>query len=146
MQLRDGTEADVPSICALLKAEDLPTSDLSISAPQFLVACDASERIVAVGGLQWFGNTALLRSVVVAPSARGAGLGQRVVTALESAAREGRARELVLLTLTAKTFFEQQGYRIIDRRSVPEDVQASEEFRSLCPASAICMVKKLTAP
>jgi amino-acid N-acetyltransferase len=50
------------------------------------------------------------------------------------------------LTLTAKTFFEQQGYRIIDRRSVPEDVQASEEFRSLCPASAICMVKKLTAP
>jgi amino-acid N-acetyltransferase len=93
--------------------------------------------------LQWFGKTALLRSVVVAPSARGKGLGQRVVQALEGAAREGNAALLVLLTLTAESFFERQGFRVIDRRSVPDDVQSSEEFRSLCPASAICMAKKL---
>jgi amino-acid N-acetyltransferase len=93
--------------------------------------------------LQWFGKTALLRSVVVAPSARGKGLGQKVVQALEGAAREGNAAQLVLLTLTAKSFFERQGFRVIDRGSVPDDVQASEEFRSLCPGSAICMAKKL---
>ena len=141
MRLRAGTEEDLPRIRALLEAEDLPISDLATSAPQFLVACDGSHQVIAAGGLQWFGKTALLRSVVVAPLARGAGVGRRVLLALESAARDGNAAQLVLLTLTAKTFFERQGYRIVDRRSVPEDVQASAEFKSLCPASAICMAK-----
>ena len=143
MRLRVGTEGDAAQIRALLESEDLPVTDLWTSAPQFLVACDVSDQIVAAGGLQWFGKTALLRSVVVAPSARGKGLGQRVVQALEGAAREGNAAQLVLLTLTAESFFERQGFRVIDRRSVPDDVQSSEEFRSLCPASAICMAKKL---
>ena len=48
-----------------------------------------------VGGLQWFGKTTLLRSVVVAPSARGTGLGQRIIRALEGAAREGNAGQLL---------------------------------------------------
>ena len=72
-----------------------------------------------------------------------AGIGQRLVKALEGEARAGEAAQLVLLTLTAESFFERQGYRVIDRRSVPEDVQASAEFKSLCPASAICMAKAL---
>ena len=55
----------------------------------------------------------------------------------------GRGRALVLLTLTAVSFFERQGYRVIDRRSVPDDVQATAEFKSLCPASAICMAKAI---
>ena len=145
MRLRAGNEADATRIRALLEAEDLPTRDLSTSTPQFLVVSDERDEAFAVGGLQWFGKTALLRSVVVAPFARGTGLGQKVVHALEDAARDGRADQLVLLTLTAQSFFERQGYRVIDRGSVPDDVQASEEFRSLCPASAICMAKKLVS-
>jgi amino-acid N-acetyltransferase len=143
MRLRAGTESDVKRIRALREAQDLPTSDLSNSAPQFLVVCDESDQIIGVGGLQWFGKTALLRSVVVAPNARGRGLGQSLVQALERAARDGKAAQLVLLTLTAESFFEREGYRVIDRSSVPGDVQASEEFKSLCPASAICMAKAL---
>jgi hypothetical protein len=49
----------------------------------------------------------------------------------------------VLLTQTAKRFFEHQGYRVIDRGEAPKDVQGSEEFRVLCPASATCMAKTL---
>ena len=66
-----------------------------------------------------------------------------IVQALEGAAREGAGGRLVLLTLTAKSFFERKGYRVVDRGSVPDDVQASEEFQFLCPASAICMAKTL---
>ena len=145
MRLRVGTERDLSQIRALLESEDLPVSDLSTSVPQFLVACDVSDQIVAAGGLQWFGRTALLRSVVVAPFVRGKGLGQMVVQALEGTARDGKAGQLVLLTLTAQSFFERQGYRVIDRRSAPDEVQASEEFQSLCPASAICMAKTLAS-
>jgi len=52
----------------------------------------------------------------------------------------------VLLTQAARRFFERQGYRAIERQSVPQAVQASEEFRSLCPTSATCMAKTLIRP
>ncbi|MGO9802949.1 MAG: arsenic resistance N-acetyltransferase ArsN2 [Steroidobacteraceae bacterium] len=143
MQLRAGTAGDVSSIRALLEMGKLPTSDLSRSAPQFVVACDSGNRIVAAGALQALGDSALLRSIVVTPELRGTGLGQRVVRELERVARAAQVKQLALLTLTAKRFFERQGYRVIPRQDVPEALQVTEEFQSLCPASAICMVKSL---
>ena len=144
MQLRAGTAADLSGIRALLETGDLPTRDLLTSAPQFIVACDGDDRVVAAGGLQSFGESALLRSVVVARELRGAGLGQRVVRELERIARAAQVKRLALLTLTATRFFERQGYRVISRHDVPEAVQGTEEFQSLCPASAVCMAKSLT--
>lgn len=143
MQLRAGTARDVPGIRALLETGDLPTSDLLTSSPRFIVACDGEGKIVAAGGLQAFGDSALLRSVVVAPGLRGTGLGQRVVHELERMARAAQVKQLALLTLTAKRFFEGQGYRVISRQDIPEALQGTEEFQSLCPASAVCMVKSL---
>jgi hypothetical protein len=32
---------------------------------------------------------------------------------------------------------------VIERSSAPQNMQASEEFRLLCPSSAICMAKTL---
>ena len=142
-QLRAGTERDAASIRALLKDAGLPTDDLLSSNPQFVVACE-DDRVIATGALQSFGFSALLRSVAVAPDLRGAGLGRTIVRDLERAARAGRIEQLFLLTQTARRFFEQQGYRVTDRQSVPQDVQGSAEFRSLCPESAICMAKDLT--
>ncbi|MGP8035569.1 MAG: arsenic resistance N-acetyltransferase ArsN2 [Steroidobacteraceae bacterium] len=143
MQLRAGTAQDASSIRALLETGDLPTSDLARSSPQFVVACDNTNRIVAAGALQALGDSALLRSVVVTPALRGTGLGQRVVQELERMARATQVKQLALLTLTAKRFFERQGYRVISRQDVPEALQGTEEFQSLCPASATCMVKSL---
>jgi N-acetylglutamate synthase-like GNAT family acetyltransferase len=51
--------------------------------------------------------------------------------------------QLILLTETATEFFAHQGYRVIERSSAPQDVQGSDEFRSLCPSSATCMTKDL---
>ncbi len=98
---------------------------------------------MGAGALETFGSAALLRSVIVTEELRGSGLGHRIVRGLERMAGDARVRELVLLTLTAERFFEHQGYRVIDRGEVPHAVQGSEEFRQLCPASAICMAKAL---
>lgn len=65
---------------------------------------------------------------------------------LERIARAAGITQLVLLTETAKQFFEHQGYSVLDRSDVPRDLQESEEFRSLCPASATCMAKTLASP
>ena len=140
--LRPGLKEDEPSIRTLLECEGLPTSDLLTAQPAFLVACE-NGRIIGVGALQQYGATALLRSLAVAPHRRGMGLGRVLIDALEQRAAESGVTELVLLTETARRFFEHQGYRVIERQSVAAAVQASEEFRSLCPASAACMAKTL---
>ena len=46
-------------------------------------------------------------------------------------------------TKTAAEFFARQGYQVIERSAAPQDMQGSEEFRSLCPSSATCMAKNL---
>jgi N-acetylglutamate synthase-like GNAT family acetyltransferase len=138
--LRAAAAEDMPAVRALLESGGLPTSDLLCSNPRFIVACEGT-RIVGAGALQAFGSAALLRSVIVTEELRGSGLGRTIVRGLERMAGAARVRELVLLTLTAERFFEHQGYRVIDRGEVPQAVQGSEEFRQLCPASAICMTK-----
>jgi amino-acid N-acetyltransferase len=50
------------------------------------------------------------------------------------------------LTETAEGFFRGLGYHVIDRGYVIEELKQSAEFRSLCPASAVCMTKSLVSP
>ncbi len=133
---------DLTAIRALLERSGLPTSDLESARPEFAVIRENGS-VVAAGGLQRFGSSALLRSLVVAPHRRGAGLGLAIVRELERLARASGINHLILLTQTAADFFARQGYRVIERTGAPEDMQASEEFRSLCPSSALCMTKSL---
>jgi amino-acid N-acetyltransferase len=141
-ELRAAAEADLVAIRVLLEQAGLPTSDLAASKPWFTVLCDGGH-IVAAGALQQFGSSALVRSLVVVGDRRGAGLGRIIVQELEKVARTARIGRLILLTQTAREFFAHQGYRIIGRSDAPQDVQGSEEFRLLCPASATCMTKVL---
>jgi N-acetylglutamate synthase-like GNAT family acetyltransferase len=133
---------DLIAIRALLERSGLPTSDLESAQPEFAVI-RADGKVIAAGALQRFGSSALLRSVVVAPDHRGSGLGQLIVSELERSAHAAQITRLILLTQTATEFFARQGYRVIERSSAPEEIQESEEFRSLCPSSATCMAKSL---
>jgi amino-acid N-acetyltransferase len=141
--LRPATDQDSAVIRALLDANSLPTGDLEAARPRFVVAC-MDEQVIGAGALQSFGPIALLRSVAVEPHLRGAGVGRSIVRELEHIARANEIKQLILLTQTAKSFFEAQGYVAIDRASAPPAVQGSQEFRTLCPASALCMSKALT--
>lgn len=143
LQLGAGTAQDGAHIRALLAAAHLPTDDLDSIAPYFVVARDEADQVVGTGALQWFGDAALLRSVAVAAEFRNTGLGRRIVAELEKAARAAGISALVLLTTTARGFFEALGYRVIDRQAVPQGLHQSEEFRSLCPSSAVCMTKSI---
>lgn len=140
--VRLATERDAPAIRALLEACSLPTADLMTARPDFVVASEGL-KLVGVGGVQRFGRVGLIRSVAVPADRRGSGLGLALVRAVEQQARESGISQLVLLTETARIFFERQGYRVIERATVPEPVKASEEFRSLCPQSAACMSKNI---
>ena len=135
-------EPDAIPIRALLERSGLPTSDLDSARPDFVLIRENGQ-VIAAGALQRFGSSALLRSLVVAPDRRERGLGQAVVSELERMARMAHINQLILLTQTAPEFFAHQGYRVIERSSAPQDMQGSDEFRSLCPSSATCMAKSL---
>ena len=98
---------------------------------------------MGVAGLEHYDDAALLRSVAVAPSARGTGVGGRLTQrALEKAALSG-ARVVYLLTTTAEDYFPRYGFQRTDRASVPTDVRESVEFTTACPSTATVMVLEL---
>jgi N-acetylglutamate synthase-like GNAT family acetyltransferase len=140
--LRAARPADRSAIRTLLEASALPTADLETSAARFVVACEGPD-LVATGALEVFGTTGLLRSLAVDAAHRGTGIGRAIVGRLEQEAGALALGEIVLLTLTARGFFERQGYRVIAREAAPAAVRASEEFRRLCPQSASCLSKEL---
>ena len=141
-QVSRASAEDLIAIRALLERSGLPTSDLESARPEFAVIREHG-LLIAAGALQRFGAVALLRSVVVAPDRRGRRLGKTVVSELERLARAEQISLLILLTQTAAEFFARQGYQVIERSSAPQEVQRSEEFRSLCPSTATCMAKSL---
>jgi amino-acid N-acetyltransferase len=144
LELRDAGAADLAGILALLEGGGLPTADIASSRPEFIVACEGP-KIVGAGAFQAFDQCALLRSVVVSPAIRGTGVGRMIVAKLEEriAARSRGANQVVLLTQTATDFFQQLGYRVIERAHAPAALHATEEFRTLCPSSAVCMIKSV---
>jgi N-acetylglutamate synthase-like GNAT family acetyltransferase len=139
---RVASAEDIARISALLEASELPTSDLADSRPEFVVVEDGST-LLGVGGLERFGDVALLRSLAVTQARRGSGIGGDLVRELERLARERGVREIILLTQTAEPFFASRGYRTIARDGLPPALLATAQFRTLCPASASCMSKRI---
>jgi amino-acid N-acetyltransferase len=74
---------------------------------------------------------------------QGHGVGQALTAAALQLARDLHVPFVYLLTTTAEQFFPKFGFERIERRAVPESVQASIEFTSACPSSATVMRKVL---
>lgn len=141
--IRLGQSADFAAVTSLLKGAGLPTDDLTSAADLHLWVLEAEGDVVGVVGIERFGARALLRSLAVGHSYQRRGLGHQLVAQLEQDVQEKGVEQVILLTETAESFFRRIGYAAIDRRYVPEEVKQSAEFRSLCPASAVCMTKSI---
>ncbi len=142
-RIRSGTGADLPTVLRILQASGLPTADLTSTAGLRLWVLEIRGSVEGIIALQRFGEDALLRSLAVTPEHRQHGYGRELVARLELDARAAGIRTLVLLTETATAFFQSLGYQITDRQVVNEQMRQCAEFRSLCPATAICMSKTL---
>ena len=136
--------ADLPAIRAFLADAQLPVADLVDSTPVRFWLIRDGERLLGTVALENYADVAVLRSLAVSGGRRGKGLGQLLLFYAESLARRDGIRALCLLTTTASGLFERHGYERIARSDAPGAVRQSEEFRSLCPDSAICMIKHFT--
>lgn len=135
---------DGARIRRLLADVGLPHEDISPAHLAHFLVARGGEELTGVVGLEVHGPAALLRSLAVPPAHRGRGIAIRLTDEAEAYARSLGVRTLYLLTTTAEGFFAKRGYLRTDRRDVPAAVQGTAEFRSICPASAVCMRKDLT--
>ena len=140
--LRPATAQDLVVVERLLSVNQLPLEGVRAALPNFVVA-EAAGEIVGVAGLELCSENALLRSVAVAEPWRAHGIGRALVARLVAEAEARGIPALYLLTTTAEHYFPSLGFRTITRAAVPSDIQATEEFRESCPASAAVMRRSL---
>ncbi|HNH83970.1 MAG TPA: arsenic resistance N-acetyltransferase ArsN2 [Acidobacteriota bacterium] len=130
------------SIRNLLLDSHLPVA--GIESPNLeLTGMYRTGKLVGCAGLERYGKDALLRSVAVAESERGNGVGKQLVSRLLGQAAQQQLKKIVLLTTTAETFFRRFGFQKIPRSQAPKSVLASVEFQTVCPQTATVMVYRV---
>lgn len=132
-----------PVVRQLLAEAELPSADLTAGHLEHFFGCGAENAPRGVVGLEIHGSDALLRSLAVAPAARGRGCARALVARAERHAREQGASHLYLLTTTAADFFARLGYKKVGRDRAPEAIRATGEFSTLCPVSSVLMTKEV---
>lgn len=132
----------VAELLSLLQKANLPVNDIGEKVELF--SLENNEDIIGTAGLEIEGQIGLLRSISVIESQKGKGYGHLIVQNLETYAQTQNIKELYLLTTTAKDFFEKKcNYDVVERVNVPTEIQNSQQFASVCPASAVVMKKSL---
>lgn len=145
MVIQPAAPGDLAEVHALLQRSHLPLDGVDNHLPTMVVAREGT-RVIGTAALELYADGALLRSVAVDPAFQGRALGHRLTEAALQMARDHGVDSVFLLTTTAERFFPKFGFEPIARAEVPASVQASIEFTSACPASAIVMRKQLVAP
>ena len=139
------TDADLAAIRALLRRCELPIDDVGPAPLEHFVVCRTGGRLAGTVGLELMGEVGLLRSLAVAPEVRRKGLGHALwARGCADAARAG-VRHLYLLTTTASDLFARWGFQPVGREAVPPAIQATAEYSSLCPSTAVVMAMDLAA-
>ena len=142
--IEPAAEGDLTGVLALLARHHLPQDGVREHLDATMVARRGTE-IVGSAAIEIYEDGALLRSVAVMPELQGQGLGRKLAEAAIQLARDRRAASIYLLTTTAERYFPKLGFESIERAAVPTGVQASVEFRSACPSTAIVMRKLIEA-
>ena len=134
-------KSDAIAIQLLLEESGLPSEDIVRHLGHFILARD-SKKILGCIGVEVHGEIGFIRSLAVEAAFRNRGTAGDLYRECEKHARFLGMRDLYLLTITAETFFAKRGWTRIDRGKAPEVICRTEEFKGLCPASAICMEKR----
>jgi amino-acid N-acetyltransferase len=140
--IRSAAPADLAAVEALLRQSDLPTVGVEPIIQDFLVA-ESGRDVIGVVGMEYCCNYGLLRSTAVNPDWRSKGIARQLVERIIAQAEARGINALYLLTTTAEKYFPSFGFQTTTRDAVPREVQATDEFRGACPASATVMSRML---
>jgi len=132
---------DEPRIKELLSSCGLPNEDITSEHLHHFWVLKKQNQTIGVVGLEILRPLAFLRSLAIDPNYRNQGLGSQMTQQAEKYGDSLKLHALYLLTMTAEDFFAKRGYKKVPKEAIPNQIQGTAEFRSLCPATAVCMVK-----
>lgn len=138
MKYRKALQSDLARIESILKDSKLPYDDCKSHIHNFVVL-EKDEIIIGIGGCELYNEVALLRSIAVVEEYRGKGLGNAIFLRIKDYIKAQRVKTIYLLTETAEAYFKGLGFAIVDRNKVPDEIKQTQQFSSLCPASATVM-------
>lgn len=142
--VRQAAASDLAAIEALLLAAKLPPDGLTDQFPTAYAVAELDGAIVGAAGLERYGNSGLLRSVVVVERCRGQGVGEALVKERLNCAQAEGIDRVYALTTTAASYFPRIGFAPADRASAPEAVKRSPQFASVCPSTAAFLEYRLS--
>jgi amino-acid N-acetyltransferase len=136
------TQTRLLEIRSLLQQCRLPTDGIEMILEHCIIAVDIS-KVIAVVALEVHGGSGLLRSLAVTSDYRGRSLGRTLCARIFNHARLAGLERLYLLTLDSENYFASLGFKRVLREEVPAEIQATGQFRSICPATAVCMTRRI---
>jgi arsenate reductase len=131
------------ALAAALAAEELPIDDLDEPGRRFFSYETLSGRPIGFAGFERCGDDVLLRSLVVSPDLRGHRYGAAILARLTRRVRDLGARRAWVLTTTVAEWLEKRRFQRVARAEAPAAVLATRQAKSLCPASAVLLMRPL---
>lgn len=138
--IRPAADHDFGAIGSLLNVCGLPTTGIQEKLSGFLVAhCTG---VVGVIGMEFSGESVLLRSLAVSHDRRNSGIASALVDQCLDQIRQSGCKEAYLITGTAEKFMQRWGFVKIYRSQIPEALLRHSGLDCACPSCSTCM--KLT--
>ena len=145
LTIRPATRLDLAEILSLVAAVDLPPDGIEQYLGGFLVARDEQGNLLGTIGMERHRQLGLLRSAAVSPGLQRSGLGTMLASRLIADATAAGISEILLLTSTARVFFEKRfGFSIAFREQYDSVMSGSPEWSLPRCSSAVLMRLKLT--
>ncbi len=107
--IRRATPANIPRMVELIAGANLPPLFIAEFIEGFVVG-ELDGEVVGCGGIEMYGTSAVIRSIVVDERMRRTGLGRRLAERLISDARAAGASDLYLFTADAHEFWKHLGF------------------------------------
>lgn len=141
--IRPADSSDLGMIRQLLADSGLPTNDLLSSPIDFLISTDEEDNLIGCIGVELYGTDGFLRSFAVKETRRKHGIGKNLLNQLNGYVLSKGVNKLHLLTTTAQSFFEQNGFVRSDRIDAPMSIHNTTEFKGMCCSTAVYMVQSI---
>ncbi len=136
MPASDGDRAE---LAALLAACALPIDGLDDGFPSGFAIARLAGELVAVAGIEVWGDHGLLRSVAVAPARREHRLATAVVADRLAWARARHLASVSLLTTGADRYFARFGFAAVARAALPAELARSTQLALPQCSTAVAM-------
>jgi N-acetylglutamate synthase-like GNAT family acetyltransferase len=131
--LRPARPEDLAAVRALLEEAKLPLE--GFESASVWVATVRGDVAGAVA-FERHANLGLLRSLVVAPKHRGAGVGKRLLVRGVRSMQAAGLSDAYALTTTIAPWLAREGWAERPQKELPAELLASAELQGACPASA----------